>query len=101
MIVPLKDHPEFKALASEVRQLSPDRKTDLDATLGGRFDSERTMTVADIAEVLDVHEVTVRRWIRNGELKATRIRGYRVNPIDLADFLRNRGTGFQPQENRP
>jgi excisionase family DNA binding protein len=94
MIIPIQDHPEFKKLAAEVRQLSPDRKADLDATLGGRFDEERTLTVDDIAEILDVHVVTVRRWIRAGELKATRIRGYRVNPIDLSEFLESRKTGI-------
>jgi hypothetical protein len=31
MIVPIEQHPEFKKLADEVRQLSPDRKADLDA----------------------------------------------------------------------
>ncbi len=92
MIIPIQQHPDFKALANDVRQLSPDRKADLDATLGGSFDEIRSLTVDDIAEVLDVHPVTVRRWIRSGELKATRIRGYRVNPVDLADFVKNRRT---------
>ncbi len=94
MIVPIEQHPEFKKLADEVRQLSPDRRADLDATLRGSFDSERTLTVADIAEILNVHVVTVRRWVRSGELKATRIRGYRVNPMDLSEFLESRKTGL-------
>jgi excisionase family DNA binding protein len=92
VIVPIKQHPEFKALAAEVRQLSPECRADLDATLDGRFDEERTLTVEDIAGILDVHVVTVRRWIRAGELKATRIRGYRVNPVDLSAFLQKRRT---------
>jgi excisionase family DNA binding protein len=91
MIVPIQEHPSFKKLAEEVRQLSPSRRANLDATIGGSFDEERTLTVEDIADVLDVHVVTVRRWIRNGELKATRIRGYRVNPVDLSAFLQKRG----------
>ncbi len=91
MIVAIENHPSFKALSSEVRQLSPDRKADLTAALGGVGSEERMLTVEDIADVLDVHPVTVRRWIRSGELKATRIRGYRVNPIDLSDFLKQRG----------
>jgi excisionase family DNA binding protein len=90
MIVPIQDHPEFKKLSAEVRQLSPERRADFDATLGGRFDMERTLTVEEIADILDVHVVTVRRWIRAGELKATRIRGYRVNPVDLSEFLQKR-----------
>ena len=92
MIVPIEQHPEFKALAKEVCQLSPERQADLDATLGGCFDEERTLTVEEIAGILNVHVVTVRRWIRAGELKATRIRGYRVNPVDLSAFLQKRRT---------
>lgn len=101
MIMPIEDHPEFKKLVSEVGQLSPERKADLNATIGGNFDEEHTLTAEDIADILDVHVVTVRRWIRAGELKATRIRGYRVNPVDLSEFLQKRGIPLHQKQERP
>ena len=64
---------------------------DLDATLRGSFESERMLRVPDVAENLDVRLVPLRRWIRSGELKAARIRGYRVHPVDLSPFLGERG----------
>lgn len=46
-------------------------------------------TVKDIAELLKVGEATVRRWIKDGELRAIDIgRGWRIDPQDLDDFLR-------------
>lgn len=91
MIIAIQDHPAFQKLKDEVGELPPKRRADLDATIDGPFDEERTLTVEDIASILDVHPVTVRRWVRSGELKATRIRGYRVNPVDLSAFLKQRG----------
>ena len=65
---------------------------DLDATLRGSFESERMQRAPDVAEILDVRLVPLRRWIRSGEPKAARIRGYRVHPVDLIPFPRERGT---------
>ena len=99
MIVSIQDSPNYKALTGDVSRLSSERKADLTATIGGGpVDSERTLTVEDIADILDVHVVTVRRWIRSRELKATRIRGYRVNPVDLSDFLQRRGIPLKRKE---
>lgn len=51
----------------------------------------RWLTVRDVAESLKVHEETVRRWIRRGELVALDLggprAGYRVRPSDLEAFI--------------
>ncbi|SIO07020.1 DNA binding domain-containing protein, excisionase family [Rhodovulum sp. ES.010] len=45
-------------------------------------------TVRDVAEQLKVSEATVRRWIRDGELRAIDIgKGWRVGANDLGAFL--------------
>jgi excisionase family DNA binding protein len=53
----------------------------------------RWMTVRDVAESLKVHEETVRRWIRRGDLVALDLggprAGYRVRPSDLDQFIEN------------
>jgi excisionase family DNA binding protein len=51
---------------------------------------ERWLTVADIADQLQVDEQTVRRWIRGGKLVARQLggkAGYRIRPGDLRAFL--------------
>jgi excisionase family DNA binding protein len=53
----------------------------------------RWLTVADICERLQVHEETVRRWIRSGDLPATalgRKAGYRIKESDFIAFLEKR-----------
>jgi len=50
-------------------------------------------TVAEIGELLQVHEQSVRRWLRSGELKGTllgRKGGYRVAGADLKSFMDER-----------
>lgn len=45
-------------------------------------------TVKDVADMLKVGEPTVRRWIKDGELRAIDIgRGWRIAPDDLSEFL--------------
>jgi hypothetical protein len=66
---------------------------DLDATLRGSVESERMLRAPDVAEILDVRLVPLRRWIRSGEPKAARMRGYRVHPVDLSPFPWERGIG--------
>lgn len=45
-------------------------------------------TVREVAELLKVSEVTVRRWIRDGELRAIDIgKGWRIGATDLGAFL--------------
>ena len=54
---------------------------------------ERMLTVAEIVDMLKVHEQTVRRWTKTGELRAIilgRKSGYRVRERDLQAFLAER-----------
>ena len=56
---------------------------------------ERWLTVEEIVDMLKVHEQTVRRWLREGELRGVllgRKAGYRVRESDLAAFLQARDT---------
>jgi excisionase family DNA binding protein len=51
---------------------------------------ERWLTVAQIAEQLQVHEETVRRWLRDGRLRGRNFggkSGYRVRESELIAFL--------------
>ncbi len=50
-------------------------------------------TVQDVVQELQVHEQTVRRWIKSGELPAYALgdrAGYRVAREDLEAFMRRR-----------
>lgn len=51
----------------------------------------RWLTVRDVAEILRVHEETVRRWIRRGDLMALDLggprAGYRIRPTELDRFI--------------
>ena len=49
---------------------------------------EQYRTVKEVAALLRVNEVTVRRWIKDGELRAIEIgKGWRIGPDDLDAFL--------------
>lgn len=50
------------------------------------------MTTGDVAAQLLVSEATVRRWIRNGQLRAVRLgeRIIRVEQREVARFVRQR-----------
>jgi len=53
-------------------------------------DEERWYTVADIVEKLRVHEQTVRRWLREGDLRGYNFggkSGYRIRASDLEAFI--------------
>ena len=55
-------------------------------------------TVADIVEELRVHEQTVRRWIREGHLRAYNFggkTGYRIKTEDFEAFLEERAESPQ------
>lgn len=57
---------------------------------------ERWLSISEIVEMLSVHEQTVRRWIREGELPGVllgRKAGYRIRESDLNAFLERRSTG--------
>lgn len=59
------------------------------------------LTTAQVAEQLQVDESTIRRWIVDGRLPATRPgRGYRVNPDDLDELLQL-STASQPLTVKP
>lgn len=51
---------------------------------------DRWLKVTEIAERLQVHVETVRRWLRSGDLKGRDFggrTGYRVREVDLQAFL--------------
>ena len=51
---------------------------------------ERWFTVEQIAEKLQVHPQTIRRWLREGALRGRNFggrTGYRVRESDLKEFL--------------
>jgi excisionase family DNA binding protein len=51
------------------------------------------LTVAQVAERLQVHEETVRRWIRDDQIPVLNLgkkAGYRVRPADLDTFIAGR-----------
>jgi excisionase family DNA binding protein len=58
--------------------------------------TDELMTTEEIAQELKYHIETVRKWIREGKLKATRInrKEYRVRRSELERFL----TEKQPEE---
>lgn len=54
---------------------------------------ERWITVGEIVELLKVHEQTVRRWLRDGDLRGYNLggkSGYRIKASDLDAFLESR-----------
>ena len=57
---------------------------------------DRWLTIEEITQMLSVHEQTVRRWIREGQLPGVllgRKAGYRIRESDLNAFLESRATG--------
>ena len=49
---------------------------------------EQYRTVKQVADLLQVNEATVRRWIKDGELRAIDIgKGWRIDADDLGAFL--------------
>jgi excisionase family DNA binding protein len=55
--------------------------------------STQWLKVEDIAQELDLHVNTVRGWIRDGKLKATKVgRDYRIKRQDYEKFLQERTT---------
>ena len=62
--------------------------------------NERTLTVEEVAERLQVHPETVRRWLRDGKLQGTRLgrrAGWRITEAEYQRFLVDEG---QQQETR-
>ncbi|MDL2316982.1 helix-turn-helix domain-containing protein [Desulfovibrio sp. OttesenSCG-928-A18] len=53
-----------------------------------------TFTLAEAAELLSCHKETLRRAIRNGDLRAAKLgRGYRISRMDLEAFWTASGGG--------
>jgi excisionase family DNA binding protein len=51
---------------------------------------EPLCTVAQVAEILNVSEKTVRRLIKKGRLRVIRIGGLlRIDPLDIQDLIRD------------
>lgn len=56
------------------------------------------LTERDAARLLGVPEVTLQRWLKSGELPATRLDDqYRLNRIDLLEFASSRGLPISPE----
>jgi excisionase family DNA binding protein len=87
--VNIKDDPEYQALKNDIQQQTEASNKKLFDLLAG-LSEENTLSVKEVAEIFNVHEVSVRRWIKFGELKAVRFSGYRINPIDIVKFVRGR-----------
>ena len=54
---------------------------------------QQLMTVQQVADRLQVHEETVRRWLRDGELAGVNLggkSGYRIKSSDIELFLESR-----------
>jgi excisionase family DNA binding protein len=63
------------------------------------MENDQWLSVQQIAERLQAHEQTVRRWLRSGELSGVLLgdkTGWRVRPEDLEMYLRSKG--WKPQE---
>ncbi|MGH2495389.1 MAG: helix-turn-helix domain-containing protein [Ktedonobacteraceae bacterium] len=62
--------------------------------------SDNEMTIKDVARLMEVDEKTVRRWIKNGELHATKdIFGrYQITHSDLEVFREHRHRRYNPDD---
>lgn len=52
--------------------------------------SKDYLTVSEVAKSLNVTEYTIRKYLRKGELRGTKIAGWRIKPADLVTFIRSR-----------
>lgn len=56
------------------------------------------LTARDAARLLGVPETTLERWLKSGELQATRVSDqYRLNKIDLLEFATARALEISPE----
>ena len=47
------------------------------------------MTVEDVAQILNVSEASIRRWLRNGSLTGVRVGDqWRIERTDLEEFIK-------------
>ena len=55
--------------------------------------TRKFMTVREVADLTHVSEVTVRQWIKQGDLRAIDVgREFRIVPLDLESFLERHAT---------
>lgn len=66
----LQNEPAFKQLCSKLDQQSPERQRAFMAMLENE---KEVFSPDEVAEKLGVTVGTVRRWLRTGELKATKV----------------------------
>lgn len=64
------------------------------------MNDDAQMTIKDVARRMEVDEKTVRRWIKNGELQASKdIFGrYQIARSDLDTFIEHRRRRYNPNE---
>jgi len=56
------------------------------------------LNIGEVAKLLGLHEITIRRCIKRGDLKAVRVgRGVRVRKEDLEDFIKPITSGKEPR----
>jgi len=48
------------------------------------------LTVRDAAKKLELTEYRVRQLIREGQIRATKIKRWRILPVDLEGFIKSR-----------
>jgi excisionase family DNA binding protein len=63
--------------------------------------SDQWLTVAQAADILQVHPETLREWLRGGRIPATllsRRAGYRIRAGDLEAFLSGEARGYWGKE---
>lgn len=51
---------------------------------------DRFFTVRQVAQQLDLTEYRIRQLIREKQIRATKIKQWRVSPEDLQEFIRKR-----------
>ena len=54
---------------------------------------EKLYTIQEVADLLQVHQMTVRNWINDGKIKSLRIseRNIRISKAELDRFVNDRG----------
>lgn len=51
----------------------------------------KAYTIQQVAEIMSVTEYTVYKWLRDGELKGTKLKSkWRIMKSDLEEFIRSR-----------
>jgi len=62
--------------------------------------SKDYLTVREVAKSLNITEYTVRKYLRKGELRGTKIAGWRIKPADLVAFIRSKTNVDRIRENQ-